>query len=29
MVLRIPPEADPVADARLLRETGRKIALGR
>ena len=28
-VLRIPPEADPAADKRLLRETGRKIALGR
>src|SRR5262245_30552171 len=28
-VLRIRRETDPVADARLLRETGRKIALGR
>jgi hypothetical protein len=28
-VLRIPAEADPSADARLLRETGRKVALGR
>src|SRR5499427_5945772 len=26
-VLRIPPEAEPTADRRLLRETGRKIAL--
>ena len=28
-VLRIPAEADPSADARLLRETGRKVALSR
>jgi len=28
-VLRIPGEADPEADKRLLRETGRKVALGR
>ena len=28
-VLRISPESDPEADKRLLRETGRKIALGR
>jgi hypothetical protein len=28
-VLRIPREADPDADTRLLRETGRKVALGR
>ncbi|HXJ77535.1 MAG TPA: aromatic ring-hydroxylating dioxygenase subunit alpha [Candidatus Methylomirabilis sp.] len=28
-VLRIPQEAEPAADRRLLRETGRKIALGR
>ena len=27
-VLRIPPSKDPEADARLLRETGRKVALG-
>jgi phenylpropionate dioxygenase-like ring-hydroxylating dioxygenase large terminal subunit len=27
-VLRIPAEADPAADARLLRETGRTVALG-
>src|SRR5262249_43042926 len=27
-VLRIPPEADAAADSRLLRETGRKVALG-
>jgi len=28
-VLRLPVEADPATDARLLRETGRKVALGR
>jgi hypothetical protein len=28
-VLRIPAEADPEADTRLLRKTGRKVALGR
>jgi hypothetical protein len=28
-VLRIPAEADAAADARLLRESGRKVALGR
>jgi hypothetical protein len=28
-VLRIPVEAGPAADARLLRETGRKVARGR
>ena len=28
-VLRIPAGADPEADKRLLRETGRKVALGR
>lgn len=28
-VLRIPPESDPDADRRLLRETGRKVTLGR
>jgi len=27
-VLRIPPAADPAADRRLLRETGRKVTLG-
>jgi len=28
-VLRIPPEKEPEADARLLRETGRKVVRGR
>jgi hypothetical protein len=28
-MLRTPAEADPEADKRLLRETGRKVALGR
>jgi hypothetical protein len=27
-VLRIPPEPDPAADRRLLRETGRKLVAG-
>jgi len=28
VVLRLPPEKDPEADRRLLRETGRKVARG-